>query len=348
MRKFLKISGVVMASACLLYANGNANECKAATSQNGEHPIAGFTLSLENYYNSIEKDDTVSTMALLSVPINLPKNLGVAKVDNYLNIRKSPGMSEKIVGQLPKNAGCTVLDTDDDWTKIKSGKVTGYVKSEYLLTGSAAEAKAQEVGRVVATVSEGGLRIREKASTDASILDVVGEGEQFEVDEEKDENATTWVKICIDNEYGYVAKEYVTLAYELKKAVVSQEVSGVSSVRTDLVNQAKKYLGNRYVWGGTSLTSGVDCSGYVQQLFRMFGYSLPRTSRAQAGSGTTINSANAKAGDLVFYGNSGGINHVAICIGNGQIIHASNPRDGIKISNMYYRTPAKVVRIINN
>lgn len=349
--KILKLSGMIMTGFILL--NMNMNECKAATTIIGEQSLAGITVGIDNYYDHLDSDSAVNTLSLLTVTKNIPENLGVSNVDTYLNIRKGPGKNYSIIGKLPKNAGCSIISEEDGWTKIKSGKVTGYVSSEYLVTGAKAEKLAEEVGTVKATVLESGLRVRESASTDAPVLDMLGEGEQFDVEEElvinkDDPNATTWVKISIDNEYAYVASEYVTLSYELNKAVLVEDYSGSSSVRAKLIETAKKYLGNRYVYGGTSLTGGIDCSAFVQQIFRMYGYSLPRTSRSQSTCGTTISASNAKAGDLVFYGNSGGINHVAICIGNGQIIHASNPRDGIKISNMWYRTPTKVVRIINN
>jgi cell wall-associated NlpC family hydrolase len=102
------------------------------------------------------------------------------------------------------------------------------------------------------------------------------------------------------------------------------------------------------VWGGTSLTKGADCSGFVQSVFKKYGVSLPRTSREQANAGTTIQASQLQPGDLIFYAKGGTINHVAIYIGNGQVIHASSPKTGIKISSYNYRTPAKMVRILQD
>ena len=113
--------------------------------------------------------------------------------------------------------------------------------------------------------------------------------------------------------------------------------AGVSDVRMALSNFAKQYIGNPYVWGGTSLTKGADCSGFVLSVFRNYGISLPHSSRAQA-----------NCGDLVFYGNRSGINHVAIYVGGGQVVHASNPRVGITISGVSYRSPVKAVRVIKD
>ena len=100
--------------------------------------------------------------------------------------------------------------------------------------------------------------------------------------------------------------------------------------------------------GGTSLTKGADCSGFVLSVFRNYGISLPHSSRAQANCGTKISLSELKPGDLVFYGNRSGINHVAIYVGGGQVVHASNPRVGITISGVSYRSPVKAVRVIKD
>ena len=101
------------------------------------------------------------------------------------------------------------------------------------------------------------------------------------------------------------------------------------------------------MWGGTSLTNGTDCSGFTMRIYEHFGYSIPRTSSSQASAATGINASEALPGDLFFYGSSSGrINHVALYIGGGQVVHASSPKTGIKISGCNYRTPVKVVRII--
>lgn len=116
--------------------------------------------------------------------------------------------------------------------------------------------------------------------------------------------------------------------------------------RDEIVNYALKFVGNRYVYGGTSLTNGTDCSGFTMSVYKKFNYSLSRTSRDQAYNGKTIRRSELKKGDLVFYSNGYRINHVAMYIGNGKIVHASNPRTGIKVSNMDYRTPCRYVSIL--
>ena len=124
--------------------------------------------------------------------------------------------------------------------------------------------------------------------------------------------------------------------------------TGETGTRAQMVTFAKKHNGGRYVWGGTTLGQGVDCSGFTQAIYRNFGYSIPRVSRSQAASGTSISASNARPGDLFFYGKGSYIDHVGMYIGNGQIIHASNARSGIKISSASYKSPIKVVRYIND
>lgn len=274
-------------------------------------------------------------------------NLGIANVESNLNVRAAAGTDAEIVGKMPNNAGCEILATEGEWTKISSGKVEGYVKSEYLLSGEEAIARAHEVKQTIATVTATTLYVREQPNTDCEIITMMPLGEELEVIEQLD----GWVKINVDSDEGYVSADYVEISTELAKAMTLTEVrfgQGVSDVRVSLVQYATQFVGNPYVWGGTSLTRGADCSGFVLSVFANYGISLPHSSRAQAGCGTTISASEAQPGDLFFYGSGSRINHVAIYIGGGQVVHASTPKSGIKISSAYYRTPVRVVRIINN
>lgn len=272
-------------------------------------------------------------------------NLGIANVENNLNIRAIPAEDGKLVGKLPKDAACEVLDSDGEWAHIKSGKVEGYVSCEFLLTGLAAKYRAEGLVSTIATVVTDILNVRAEANTDAEIITSVPNGEELEVVESEGD----WVRVCLDDEEVFVAAEYVQVDAKLDTAITMTELlygQGVSDVRVDLCQYAKEFLGNPYVWGGTSLTKGADCSGYVLSIFKKYGVSLPHSSRAQANYGTAIKLSEAQPGDLIFYGKGQTINHVAIYIGNGQVIHASSPKTGIRISNATYRTPLKVVRIL--
>ncbi len=325
------------------------------TADLGGSVVSGVTDVMGNYLleasaMTIDADvvetDTVTTAAGQAEAFGYI-NLGVAQVDGNLNVRKEPGTEAEVVGKMPNNAGCEIIEEDGEWTKIKSGKVEGYVKSEYLLSGDEALTKAAEVKQTIATVNTTTLYVREEPNTDCKIITSMPIGEELEVVE----TLEGWVKINVDSDEGYVSSDYVDISVELPKAQTMTEVrygQGVSDVRVSLVQYATQFVGNPYVWGGTSLTRGADCSGFVLSVFANYGISLPHSSRAQANCGTRISSSEARPGDLFFYGNGSSINHVAIYIGNGQVVHASSPKSGIKISGAYYRTPVKVVRIINN
>ncbi|MEG1360979.1 MAG: SH3 domain-containing protein [Lachnospiraceae bacterium] len=275
------------------------------------------------------------------------KNLGITTVENSLNIRKRPNTESSIVGKLPKNAGCEVLETKEDWIKIESGSVTGWVTAEYMLIEEAARERALKVANEIATVTTETLFVREEPNTNASIVSMVPQGEELEVIHRKND----WVKINLDNDKGYVSAEYVQISRKLPKASSITELKygeGVSDASVSLVSYALQFVGNPYVWGGTSLTNGIDCSGFTVQVYAHYGISLPHYSGAQANYGTRVSASDAQAGDLFFYGNGAGISHVAIYMGSGQIVHASSPSTGIKISNAFYRTPICVVRLLNN
>lgn len=171
------------------------------------------------------------------------------------------------------------------------------------------------------------------------------------------QDLNNWIMLSIDEEDVFINKDFLQFNYALDKAVTYTEpqndsggttshYTGKKSLYSKMVAFAMKFLGNRYVWGGTSLTNGTDCSGFTMRIYEHFGYKIPRNSRAQAAFTKSVSSKDVKVGDLFFYGSNGYISHVALYIGNGQIIHASNRKDGIKISNAYYRKPIKIGRVI--
>ncbi|MCM1126608.1 MAG: NlpC/P60 family protein [Lachnospiraceae bacterium] len=273
--------------------------------------------------------------------------LGICNVqENNLNVRQEPDESGKLVGKLPKNAACEIVSSEDGWAFIQSGKVEGYVKEEYLSTGYEARKKGEELASALAVSTADALNIREEPNTDAEIVTQVAAGEALDIVEIREDG---WIKVYLDDEEVYVSGDFVKVKSDLATAITMTELlygQGVSDVRVDLCQYAKQFLGNPYVWGGTSLTRGADCSGFVLSVFSKYGVSLPHSSRAQANQGASISASELKPGDLVFYAKGGTINHVAIYIGGGQVIHASSPKTGIKISAYNYRTPYKMVRIL--
>lgn len=280
------------------------------------------------------------------------KDLGISNVAQYLNVRQTASLEGKIVGKMPPYAGCTIQGTEKDatgaeWYKITSGKLSGYVSKQYLTVGEEAQKMIPSVGRLVVKVECDVLNVRTKASTDSEVLYQVAQGEELDIISVSDQ----WVEVSVDvgQDNAFVAREFVQISFELHKAIEIEEILyGLSSERAAILTYAKKFLGNRYVYGGTSLTNGTDCSGYTMRIYEKFGFKLPRTSREQAKVGTIIKEAQLKPGDLVFYARGGSVYHVAMYAGNGKIVHAANSRKGIILSNMKYTTPYRYVRILND
>ena len=273
-------------------------------------------------------------------------NLGMSVISSgNLNIRQEASTDSEVVGILTNHNACELLEDAGEWYKVTSGKVTGYVNKQYLVTGDEAEAIAEQEIKTVATVNTETLNVRAEKSTEAAVLSQVGNSEAFTVNSVAD----GWVEISVDDSVGYISQDYVTLAQALPTAKTIEQVKygdGVSDVRASVVSYALQFVGNRYVWGGTSLENGIDCSGFTMRILGKYGISLPHSSKAQPSYGTKISASEAKPGDLFFYGSGRSISHVAIYIGNGQIVHASNKRDGIKVSNAYYRNPICVTRYL--
>lgn len=213
--------------------------------------------------------------------------LGVVDAESgYINIRSEANTESEIVGKIAKNAICEVVSAEAEWFEVESGEIKGYISGEFLLTGIAANEKAESL---------------------------VSEGKELET-------ALTMT------EYRYG--------------------KGVTDVQMEICEYARQFVGNPYVWGGTSLTRGADCSGFTLSVYAKYGVSLPHSSKAQANCGTKISLSELQPGDLVFYGGSN-IHHVAMYIGNGQVVHAQSAKTGIVISNMYYNTPTRAVRLLD-
>ena len=212
------------------------------------------------------------------------KNLGIAQVQGSLNVRKKASTDSKVVGKMTDKDACEIVSVKGDWAKITSGKVEGYVKTEYLLTGDAAKNVAKKEITKVVTVNTTTLRVREKASEDSAILSLVGEGEDLVVEDTKD----GWYKVEVDDQKGYISGDYVEVTEKLPTASTVKELEygeGYTDSRVSLVQFALQFVGNRYVWGGTSLTNGIDCSGFTMQVYARYGVGLPHHAASQPAYG---------------------------------------------------------------
>ncbi|MCI8661292.1 MAG: SH3 domain-containing protein [Lachnospiraceae bacterium] len=301
---------------------------------------------------------------LRAMALNQYDNLVISKVSNYLNIRKSPSTEDdtNIIGKFPGKAAGEILETLDGWYKVKSGSITGYITADtqYVATGQEARDLALESATLMAIVNTDKLNVRSEPTTDSRIWTQISKEDRYTVLNQMD----GWIEIELDTgdseegeepDKAFIATRdnNVEVRYALTEAIkfspVEERANQQAALRSKVVNYGLQFVGNRYVWGGTNPNTGADCSGFVQYVMRhAAGVSLPRTSREQAKAGRAVTASEMLPGDLIFYTNSSGVvNHVAMYIGNGQIVHAASRRSGIKISTWNYRKPKTIRRFLN-
>lgn len=240
---------------------------------------------------------------------------------------------------------------DNGWSKVDYNGQTGYIKSEYLTTTKPAAAsdstqqtteKKQETKETVYATA--GVNIRAKASADADKIGTLAAGGSIT---RTGKTSSGWSRVDYNGQTGYIKSDYLTTTKPtVTSNTTASSTSSSSSLGQQIADFAVQYVGYPYVYGGNSLTNGVDCSGFTQQVYLHFGYSIPRRASIQATVGTSVAISDLQPGDLVFYGDSEGVGHVVIYIGNGKVVHASTPSKGIIISDLYYRTPMCAKRII--
>ncbi len=308
------------------------------------------------------------------------KSLVIAKVNDYVNVRSIPSEEGEILGKLYDKSVGEFVSEEDGWYEITSGSVTGYVKAEYCVTGEEAVELAKKVGTRIATVTTTTLYVREEPTTDSSVIGMVPIDDELLVMEETDGFAKVNIEEgdgYVSLDYVTLSTEFVKaeskeeeearLAKEEAERKAAQEAAAKAAAKSSSSSKETKnqsvaapvisgsgselgksvadfacqFVGNPYVWGGTSLTNGADCSGFVMSVYANYGVSLPHSSSADRNVGSAVNGLeNAQPGDIICY--SG---HVGIYIGNGQIVHASTAKTGIIISSASYRSILSIRRI---
>lgn len=311
-------------------------------------------------------------------------DLAIAQVSNYVNVRSLPNTDSDIVGKIYNGAVAQVLSVtgeDHDWFQIVSGNMEGYIKAEFFLYGDAAAEVIDQYVTRYANVIADRLNVREQPSTESKRIGYIDNGERVQLLENQGE----WLRVqYTDGKEGYVSSQYVTISEEFvygktleeeakeqeerkileeRENVTEQEVaenvtivvtepvgtySSNAELRSSIVNYAMQFLGNRYVHGGSSLVTGTDCSGFTSLIYKEFGYSLSRTPSGQLSSnGRSIDYSQIQPGDIICYGKGGKCTHVALYMGNGQIIHSANSRKGVVVYQADYDTIIGIKNVID-
>lgn len=275
------------------------------TAEAAKMPGVGIEAVLKDFYSQnreIKAEDYL-------VPENKGEYLDMAfaNVTSFLYVRSEPTKESEYVGKLYPGYAAKITGPVGEWTAVESGDVTGYVKTEYILIGAEAQTYAENL---------------------------VTEAQQ----EGKEEAEAFTYAVSRKSEEAQMTQEVQGNVQQTETTEVSAQPASNGQV---IVDYACQFIGNPYVWGGTSLTDGADCSGFVQSVFAHFGISLPRTTYDQINAGVEVSYDQAMPGDLICYDG-----HIGIYIGNGQIVNAQNPEQGIGISPATYTTILSVRRIV--
>ena len=280
------------------------------TAEAAKMPGVGIEAVLKDFYSQnreIKAEDYL-------VPENKGEYLDMAfaNVTSFLYVRSEPTKESEYVGKLYPGYAAKITGPVGEWTAVESGDVTGYVKTEYILTGAEAQTYAENL--VTEAQQEG------KEEAEAFTYAVSRKSEEAQMTQEVQEN--------------------------VQQTETTEVSAQPASNGQAIVDYACQFIGNPYVWGGTSLTDGADCSGFVQQIYKNFGYNLPRVAEDQSQYGTKIPVEDAQPGDLIFYAKDGYVHHVVMYAGDGKTIEAANEDQGIISGTVYIPEAVWATRIL--
>lgn len=235
--------------------------------------------------------------------------------ENIAVVREAMDDNSVCVGKVFYDSAVKIIERGEIWSKITSGNVTGYVKTENLVTGKDALLHIKGI-----------------------LTEAYPETDIFTLTADEVEGVLSVGETTEEEQARLAAEEAARVAQEQAKAAAAKEASRQKG--QDIVAYAKQFIGNPYVYGGNSLTRGTDCSGFVKGVYKHFGVSLPRTSYAMRKVGKAVSYKDIQPGDIVCY--SG---HVGIYAGNGKIVNAIDEQRGINLSNATYKKIITIRRI---
>lgn len=355
---------VAEATATDAVATGEIQEIAKVTGEIAEVPSEETTEAPATEEPTTEAPVQEASEAAAS-PVMDFTGKAIVTASGSVNIRQSGDVNAAKVGTIDAGGLVNIVEKGDTWSHITSGNVDGYIRNDLLAFGSDAANYASANLSKVAVVNTAALKLRKEASTGSEEITLLAQGESYPIVETGD----AWTKIQLDTVTGYVKNEYITISYNMPTAKAvsasAQDTTTTEAPTTEaptteaptteapvteaptsdlgqqIANFACQFVGNPYVWGGTSLTNGADCSGFVQSVFAHFGIALPRTTWDMENAGTAVSYDQAVAGDIILYNG-----HVGIYMGNGQIVNAINSAKGIGILPATYTNIVTVRRLI--